>query len=720
MRPPTPDRSLHPIAVSLVLALAALVFWSTQTGLTSLAAAIAGAVIGSIMGLRAAYSRLRSRALVLLVSLFALAGYLVQLAVEAIPVPESARFPESIASLHDGLVIGWINATLALVVVSLAARLRTLRPLPTGILVLATAFQLAAHRGGSIHRPTAIADPAWIRGWNPILALTLCGLVAAVIGGLALFRRGRSRWIVLHGLAWVLAAVVFLIWAPASGVLGLQNPDPLPLTSSQEEPRERIGTGVGKPGQRLGAGEGEGLPWLDDYSGGARPRVNSPLAVVLLHDEYEPVNGYFYFRQEALSAFNGIKLTRSADPRVDRDVIALFPFDAEQVAEAPVARGARRELRTTVALLADLSGPAALIDALEIDAATNPDDSLFVRVYDVNSSVLEVSEDQLLETPVPPPDWPETVRRTYLELPDDPRYRELGSELVGMLRAEYRDHPFARALAVRHWLSLNTRYSLRAKHSGTPDPTADFLFGDRIGYCTHLSHAAAYLMRAMQVPARVAHGLAYRSSDRGSGSALLLRASDAHAWAEVYLTGFGWIPIDPSPEPIDPPTPSPDVDLQRLLGELARAERTGATDEPRARPQLPTLGELALGLGAVALLVVSVGYGIKLWRWLAPGWVRSDRRARVAYRAALDRLGELGLARAIGETREAFARRAAKIAPAFDRLTSAHVAASFGRHAIDAVQANALMREVGHDLRAQSRWRRWWGRLRPFSWLESR
>ncbi len=52
-------------------------------------------------------------------------------------------------------------------------------------------------------------------------------------------------------------------------------------------------------------------------------------------------------------------------------------------------------------------------------------------------------------------------------------------------------------------------------------------------------------MRAAGVPARVVTG--YQGGDINPvGNYLIVRQSDAHAWAEVWLKGRGWVRVDPT------------------------------------------------------------------------------------------------------------------------------------------------------------------------------
>ena len=73
----------------------------------------------------------------------------------------------------------------------------------------------------------------------------------------------------------------------------------------------------------------------------------------------------------------------------------------------------------------------------------------------------------------------------------------------------------------------------------------DFLFTTRAGFCEHYSSAFVVLMRSMGIPARVITG--YQGGAPNSVDGYLeVRQSDAHAWAEVWLTGRGWIRVDPT------------------------------------------------------------------------------------------------------------------------------------------------------------------------------
>jgi transglutaminase-like putative cysteine protease len=77
------------------------------------------------------------------------------------------------------------------------------------------------------------------------------------------------------------------------------------------------------------------------------------------------------------------------------------------------------------------------------------------------------------------------------------------------------------------------------------DPVDDFLFNSRRGFCEHYATSFVTLMRAAGVPARVVTGYQGGESNR-LGNYLIVRQSNAHAWAEVWLSKTGWMRIDPT------------------------------------------------------------------------------------------------------------------------------------------------------------------------------
>jgi hypothetical protein len=72
-----------------------------------------------------------------------------------------------------------------------------------------------------------------------------------------------------------------------------------------------------------------------------------------------------------------------------------------------------------------------------------------------------------------------------------------------------------------------------------------FLYDTRRGFCEHFASAFVFAMRAAGIPARVVTG--YQGGEHNPVDGyLIVRQSDAHAWAEVWLAGKGWTRVDPT------------------------------------------------------------------------------------------------------------------------------------------------------------------------------
>ncbi len=108
-------------------------------------------------------------------------------------------------------------------------------------------------------------------------------------------------------------------------------------------------------------------------------------------------------------------------------------------------------------------------------------------------------------------------------------------------------------IALRYFREQEFFYTLQPPLLGD-DPVDEFLFETRRGFCEHYTAAFVTLMRTAGIPARVITG--YQGGEvNPAGNYLLVRQSDAHAWAEVWLGPRGWVRVDPTaavaPERID-------------------------------------------------------------------------------------------------------------------------------------------------------------------------
>ena len=136
------------------------------------------------------------------------------------------------------------------------------------------------------------------------------------------------------------------------------------------------------------------------------------------------------------------------------------------------------------------------------------------------------------------------IQRYYTDLPDTvtDRVKELTFDIISAART-----PFEKASAIETFLKNNLDYTLRPPHTPENVDFVDhFLFDLRIGYCTYFATAFAVMGRIAGLPTRYIEGFLMPSTPI-EGSLYEVRQSNAHAWAEVYFPGIGWISFDPSP-----------------------------------------------------------------------------------------------------------------------------------------------------------------------------
>ncbi|MDD2546764.1 MAG: DUF3488 and transglutaminase-like domain-containing protein [Burkholderiaceae bacterium] len=145
--------------------------------------------------------------------------------------------------------------------------------------------------------------------------------------------------------------------------------------------------------------------------------------------------------------------------------------------------------------------------------------------------------------------WTERLR-DFTELPTgfNPRTLELAQQLRNDPRIApnpAQDNAAALVAAVLERLRTGGyRYTLEPGLSGVH--TADaFWFDSRQGFCEHIASAFVVLIRALDIPARIVTG--YQGGERNPiDGQWTVRQSDAHAWAEVWLAGQGWVRVDPT------------------------------------------------------------------------------------------------------------------------------------------------------------------------------
>lgn len=141
--------------------------------------------------------------------------------------------------------------------------------------------------------------------------------------------------------------------------------------------------------------------------------------------------------------------------------------------------------------------------------------------------------------------------RTDLELPKSvtKRTRQLAQQITRNA-ATYYDQ----VTAIRDYLRDGVQFIYsKVDTPRTPkgrDYVDYFLFSSKTGYCDNFSSAMIVLLRSVGIPARWAKGFnGGNQVGQASGGRYTYQIlnSAAHSWPEVYFSGIGWVPFEPTP-----------------------------------------------------------------------------------------------------------------------------------------------------------------------------
>ena len=149
----------------------------------------------------------------------------------------------------------------------------------------------------------------------------------------------------------------------------------------------------------------------------------------------------------------------------------------------------------------------------------------------------------------------DATREAWTELPRE--YTELAELTEGIYEDAGATSMIDQALALQDWFTGpggDFTYDLEVPALRGDDALERFVMEDRVGYCEYFAAAMAVMLRATDIPARVATGFLpgeiVSEADPANGQELTeynVTTGDAHAWVEVLFPGYGWITFEPTP-----------------------------------------------------------------------------------------------------------------------------------------------------------------------------
>lgn len=133
--------------------------------------------------------------------------------------------------------------------------------------------------------------------------------------------------------------------------------------------------------------------------------------------------------------------------------------------------------------------------------------------------------------------------------------------------------------AIVNHLLKNHRYSRAIRQSGG-DGVSNFILQKQSAHCEYFASAAVILLRCVGIPSRYVVG--YYAHEDAGGGAVVVRQRDAHAWAESWIEGVGWVTVEATPADGTPPklsaAPSLWMRLTERVQDAVREARKIAAD----------------------------------------------------------------------------------------------------------------------------------------------
>ena len=185
---------------------------------------------------------------------------------------------------------------------------------------------------------------------------------------------------------------------------------------------------------------------------------------------------------------------------------------------------------------------------IETELDSNDEYSFFL----LNNARLDWMRFTAYEAPSEHPlvsEYEDFAEEEYLRIPDTPQIGQLRDYVMPYMPAD--DLPLIDRLnAIRDYIWARAEYTMQPGVQPVErDFVEYFLTEGHKGYCAHYASAAVLLCRMCGIPARYCQGYVMTRNDILRGKTdkdydITSPDYQAHAWAEIYVKGYGWIPYE--------------------------------------------------------------------------------------------------------------------------------------------------------------------------------
>ena len=226
------------------------------------------------------------------------------------------------------------------------------------------------------------------------------------------------------------------------------------------------------------------------------------------------------------------------------------PDDSREAPEEPIRRIELYFDGLVTRGVVPAPGNTYRLDAVADDAEMTDSGILSLKLWkrDGGCTLFTTAYDPSAAYPMPTP----AESQSLTELPR-PLREPLRKMAEAILAGKQIRHSREKLAAVVEYLS-RYRYSLDFRPARQSDPVLHFLMRRRSGHCELFASSAVLLLRSMGLPARYVTGLVCEELHPFS-QYYIVRASNVHAWGEVYLPEEKrWVPVEATPPSGDLPS----------------------------------------------------------------------------------------------------------------------------------------------------------------------
>ena len=463
--------------------------------------------------------------------------------------------------------------------------------------------------------------------------LSWVGLLSLTLGGCLLLLTGRSHRFDRAGSvrqAWMALPPLLVVLGLTMALLPRQEYQRPQWTEGLRTELEAAGSSLVNQG--ILGNLSAALPGGDQVSvslSGAGPRTFKENVVLEVESEY---HGTVYLRGTSAAVYTGQEWANLPEQVYENGLGEDGQPNSVQ-GFAPVnfpalASGSSRYYEMTITYPRSLSGwmftPYQLLSSPdEIMDVTFVHDTHLQRDFGIrtkNLYFIPPEEIQVLsrstqwEAAVAEAEYRQFVYENYLDVPEG--FEETFQTFAMRFQEQYGNLGFSEeatlsllyAKMCAAMLAGMTQYDLDTPLTPEGKDFVDYFLNESgRGYCVHYASAGVLMMRYLGVPARYVTG--YLTKVPASGKVEVLD-SDAHAWVEIYLDGYGWYPVEMTPpaeiglapgegigetapepeEPTEPDVPEPEEPTEETPEQPAQQPKPETPDTPEQPAEKPVEG----------------------------------------------------------------------------------------------------------------------------------